>query len=254
MAAVAKVMHRRGRLLAPIACMAMLSAGCATKGDIRDLSLELGALRAQQDSLYREIRRQNAILTDSVRESTEQVRATRAQLSNQIRQLNDVVISLQELLGQTQQRLSELRARSDQAQAPPPEAAPPSAVGGEDAEALYTTGATKLQEKSVTAARMAFQQFLSQYPQHERAPDAQFGLAETYSLEGELAEAVTQFARVAEAYPTSPRAPEALYRAGQISEERKRTSDARTYYQRVVQRYGDSPSARLAQQRLNRLR
>jgi tol-pal system protein YbgF len=101
---------------------------------------------------------------------------------------------------------------------------------------------------------MAFEQFLTQYPQHELAPDAQLGLAETYALEEELADAVEHFARVAEAYPTSARAPEALYRAGQISEDRRRTSEARTYYQRVVQRYANSPSARLAQQRLNRLR
>jgi tol-pal system protein YbgF len=247
------ITNRRGLLLAPIACMAMVLGGCATKSDIRDLSMELGAMRAQQDSLYREIQRQNVILADSVRGGAELIRSTRAQLSNQIRQLNDVVISLQQLLGQTQQRITELRERAEQAQAPVP---PPQATTGEsgDAEALYRTGATKLQEKSVTAARLAFEQFLTQYAQHERAPDAQFGLAETYSLEGELGDAVTHFARVAEAYPTSPRAPEALYRAGQISEERRRTSEARTYYQRVVQRYADSPSARLARQRLNALR
>lgn len=255
MAVVSMIMNRRGLLLAPIACMAMLTSGCATKSDIRNLSTELHALRAQQDSLYREIQRQNIILADSVRGGAELVRSTRAQLSNQIRQLNDVVISLQQLLGQTQQRITELRERAEAAQTPvTPAGQPPADGGGTDAEELYRTGATKLQEKSVTAARLAFEQFLQQFPQHERAPDAQFGLAETYSLEGELGDAVTHFARVAEAYPTSPRAPEALYRAGQISEERKRTSEARTYYQRVVQRYADAPSARLARQRLNALR
>lgn len=249
------VMNRRGLLLAPIACMAMLASGCATKSDIRNVTNELRAMRAQQDSLYREIQRQNIILADSVRGGAELVRSTRAQLSNQINQLNDVVISLQQLLGQTQQRITELRERAESAQTPvTPAGQPPADGAGTDAEELYRTGATKLQEKSVTAARLAFEQFLQQFPQHERAPDAQFGLAETYSLEGDLADAVTHFARVAEAYPTSPRAPEALYRAGQISEERKRTSEARTYYQRVVQRYADAPSARLARQRLNALR
>ncbi|HEY0671904.1 MAG TPA: tol-pal system protein YbgF [Longimicrobiales bacterium] len=253
MVAVTMIMNRRGLLLAPIACMAMLASGCATKSDIRDLSMELGSMRAQQDSLYREIQRQNLLLADSVRGGAELIRSTRAQLSNQIRQLNDVVISLQQLLGQTQQRITELRERAEQAQAPPVQPTQP-AGNAQDADELYRTGATKLQEKSATAARMAFEQFLTQFPQHERAPDAQFGLAETFALEGEQADAVTQFVKVAEAYPASPRAPEALYRAGQISEERERRSEARTYYQRVVQRYGSSPSARLAQQRLNRLR
>jgi tol-pal system protein YbgF len=256
MAAVMMNMNRRGLLLAPIACMVMVVSGCvATKSDVRTLQIDLAAVRAQQDSLYHEIQRQNLLLADSVRGGAELIRTTRAQLSNQIRQLNEVVISLQQLLGQTQQRITELRERAEQADASrQPVVPPPPTASAEGADELYRTGATKLQEKSAASARLAFEQFLTQYPQHERAADAQYGLAETYALEEEWPDAVTQFVRVAEAYPTSARAPEALYRAGQISEDRKRTTEARTYYQRVVQRYANSPSARLAQQRLNRLR
>ncbi len=256
-AVVTKITNRRGRLLAPIACAALLASGCATKSDIRDLQMDIATMGAQQDSLYREIRRQNLLLADSVRGGAELIRSTRAQLSNQIRQLNDVVIAMQQLLGQTQQRITELRERAEQAEQnrqPPSGATPPGGAEATSAEELYRAGAGKLQEKSATAARLAFEQFLTQHPTHELAPDAQFGLAETYVLDEELEDAITNFVRVAEAFPTSGRAPEALYRAGRISEDRKRTTDARTYYQRVVQRYANSDSARLARERLNRLR
>jgi tol-pal system protein YbgF len=246
--------NRRGRWLAPIACMALLGAGgCATKKDVRTLQQELYAMRAQQDSLYREILRQNLLLADSVRGGAELIRNTRAQLSNQIRQLNDVAVSLQQLLGLTQQQILQLRERAESApQAPAPVAQP--SPSPEGAEELYRTGATKLQEKSAAAARIAFEQFLTQYPDHERAPDAQMAVGESYVLDEDLAGAVQAFERVAEAYPTSGRAPEALYRAGQLSEDRRRLDDARAFYRRIVQRYANSPSARLAQQRLNRLR
>ena len=254
-AASARTSNRRGRLLAPIVCAAAVAAGCATKRDVRDMQMELGRMRAQQDSLYQEIRRQNNLLADSVRGGAELVRSTRAQLSNQIRQLNDVVIAMQQLLGQTQQRITELRERAEAAQQQQqPAAQPPGGADAAGAEELYRAGATKLQEKSATAARLAFEQFLTAHPTHELAPDAQFGLAETYVLDKELEDAVTNFVRVAEAYPTSNRAPEALYRAGRISEDRNRRADARTYYQRVVQRYANSDSARLARDRLSRLR
>ena len=254
-AASARTANRRGRLLAPIVCAAAVAAGCATKRDVRDMQMELGRMRAQQDSLYQEIRRQNDLLADSVRGGAELVRSTRAQLSSQIRQLNDVVIAMQQLLGQTQQRITELRERAEAAQQQQqPAAQPPAGADAAGAEELYRAGAGKLQEKSATAARLAFEQFLTTYPTHELAPDAQFGLAETYVLDKELEDAVTNFVRVAEAYPTSTRAPEALYRAGRISEDRNRRADARTYYQRVVQRYANSDSARLARDRLSRLR
>ena len=254
MEAVLKITNRRGQWLAPIACMALVVlTGCATKKDVRTLQEELIAMRAQQDSLYREILRQNLLLADSVRGGAELIRTTRAQLSNQIRQLNDVTVSLQQLLGLTQQQISQLRERAEvaeRAQPAPVQAAPSTATADE----LYRTGATKLQEQSAASARIAFEQFLTQFPDHERAPDAQIGLAETYVMDDDLPGAVKAFERVAEAYPTSGRAPEALLRAGQLSEDRKRLDDARTYYRRIVQRYANSPSARVAQQRLNRLR
>jgi tol-pal system protein YbgF len=246
--------NRRGHRLAPIACvvLSLLTGACATKGDIRDLRMDILALQAKQDSLYRESLRQAGTLADSVRMTSEMLRTTRGQLSNQIKQLSEMLVTMQELMGQSQQRINELRASLERS-SQPPAPTPGMVEGGGDAETLYNAGASKLQERSAAAARVAFEQFLSQYPQHERAPDAQFYLAETYVIADELPEAVKQFERVSEAYPTSPRAAEALYRAGEVSETRKRTSDARRYYNLVVQRYSDSPSARLARQKLSKL-
>jgi tol-pal system protein YbgF len=184
--------------------------------------------------------------------ASEMLRTTRGQLSNQIKQLQDMLVTVHELLGQSQQRINQLREQLERQAPATPAPLPTEAVTG-DADELYRAGATKLQERSAAAARVAFEQFLSQFPQHERAADAQFGLAETYVLDEALPEAVKQFERVSEAYPTSARAPEALYRAGEVSEQRKRTSDARRYYNLVVQRYAGTPSARLAQQKLAKL-
>lgn len=254
--------NRRGHWLAPIACMALvplLLSGCvATKSDVRLLRQDVARLQATQDSLYRESVRQSASLADSVRQTTEMLRTTRGALSAQIKQLQDMLITLSELAGQTQQRIREMREQADralqqqqqqQAQAQTQPSADPA-----QADALYRTGLSKLQEKSATAARIAFEQFLEEYPQHERAADAQFYLAETYVLNEDHADAVTNFERVSEAYPTSTRAPEALYRAGEISEVRKRPDDARRFYNLVVQRYASSPAARLAQAKLTKLR
>ncbi|MGQ0563278.1 MAG: tol-pal system protein YbgF [Gemmatimonadota bacterium] len=251
-----KSTNRRGLMLAPIACLILMTGCVATKADVRRLRADLAALQATQDSLYRESIRQAGALADSVRASAEMLRVTRGQLSNQIRQLQDMLVAVQLLLGQSQQRITQLREQLERQQQPvtatPPLAQPPD--GAPDAGTLYTLGRTKLEEKSAAAARAAFEQLLSQYPQHERAADAQLGLGEAYLIDGDLEEAIAEFEKVAAAYPTSPRAPEALYKAGQASEARDRRSDARRFYDLVVKRYADSPSARLAQQRLRALR
>lgn len=257
MVGLRKFSNRRGRLLAPIVCMMlapMLTACVATKSDVRLLRTDLASLQARQDSLYRESLRSMGLQADSVRMLSESLRQARGQLSNQIRQLQEMLITIQELMGTNAQTVRQLREQIErQQQVTPPAQSPPATSNTTDAATLYATGRTKLAEKSSTAARVAFEELLASYPQHERAPDAQMGIAETYVQDENLAEAVSNFEKVAQAYPTSDRAPEALYRAGQISEERKRTSDARRFYNMVVTRYSSSPSASLARRRLQAL-
>jgi tol-pal system protein YbgF len=250
-----KFTNRRGRLLAPIACMALmpLLSACATKGDIRLLRNDISSLQSRQDSAYRASIRQMREQADSVRALSELLRTTRGQLTNQIRQLQEMTTTLQELLGQTQQRITQLKEQSERQAAPQP-VAPPVTNNTSSADDLYRAATSKLQEGSAAAARVAFEQFLSEYPQHERAADAQLGLAETYVLDDALTDAIPQFVRVSEAYPGSARAPEALYRAGELSERLRRTADARKYYNQIVSRYASSPSASLAKRRLAALR
>jgi tol-pal system protein YbgF len=233
----------------------MLTACVATKSDVRLLRTDLASLQARQDSLYRESLRNMGLQADSVRMLSESLRQARGQLSNQIRQLQEMLITIQELMGTNAQTVRQLREQLERQQQTPPVTTPPAQPGATTADAatLYATGRTKLAEKSSTAARLAFEELLANFPRDERAADAQLGIAETYVQDEDLAEAVTQFEKVAQAYPTSDRAPEALYRAGQISEERKRTSDARRFYNMVVSRYASSPSSSLARKRLQAL-
>jgi tol-pal system protein YbgF len=246
-------------MLAPIACILFMTGCVATKSDVRMLRNDILSLQARQDSLNRASLVQMRAQADSVRMLSETLRTTRGQLSNQIRQLQDLLITVQELMGANAQTVRQLRDQLERQQTAAAAVNPtvPSAQpagSSTEAENLYSLGRTKLDEKSAAAARAAFEQFLQQYPQHERAPDAQFGLAEAMFLDGDLGDAVTQFERISSAYPTSPRAPEALYRAGQISEQRDRRTEARRFYNLVVTRYAGTPSARLAQQRLTALR
>lgn len=245
--------NRRGLLLAPIACVA-LSACVATKSDIRLLRTDMSALQAHQDSLYSMSLRDLRAQADSMRQLTDLLRTTRGQLANQLRQISDMVITLQQLSGQSAQTIRDLQQRIQEQAQQPRENPVPAPANVSSADDLYRAGFSKLQDRSPAAARAAFEQFLADYPSHERAPDAQFYLAETYVIDDALADAVTSFVRVSEAYPASSRAPEALYRAGEISEQRKKLDDARKYYTMVRTRYGTSPSARLAQQKLDRLK
>lgn len=256
---------RSTRLLRRAALPCVLAAaaaagGCATKNDLKQLRGEVVRLQERQDSLYRALLDQNRLLLDTLRMSAQLVVRVRGDLGYQLQQMEEQLIQIQELTGQSQRRLAELRqqweSRSQQLEADPaaPPSTPPDGGAGGDAERLYAIGLQKLEEGAAATARAAFEQVVNGHPTHERAPDAQYQIAETYVAERDHDRAVREFERVVELFPNSARAPQALYRAGVISEERGNISRARVYFNRVQSGYPQSEEARLATDALRRLR
>lgn len=240
------------------AALAAVLAGCATKKDVRTLQQTVLELQARQDSLLGQIQAQNRILLDTLRATGETLVRVRGDLAHQILQLEQQLIQIQELTGQSQRRLAELRQQMEsrgqelgQPAARPDTAATPASG---TAEQLYGIGVQQLQRGAAQTARRAFEQVVREHPLHERAPDAQFNVAETYVLEKQYDTALREFERVVELFPNSARAPTALYRAGLISEEQGNIAKAREYFQRVVSSYARSDEARLARERLTRRR
>jgi len=256
---------RTPRLLGVLALVA-LTAGCATKRDLRDLRSEIVAMQQRQDSLFMVVQAQNALLADSLSANRGALLQVRGDLGRQLLQMEEQLFQIQELTGQSQRRLSELReewerraAQAATSPAAPAEggAAPAQQPGpppsGNTPEELYQAGRQQLERGNVSTARQAFSMILSSNPTHRLAPDAQFSLAETWVQE-DPTRALREFERVQELFPNSPRAPAALYRAGVIARERGDTAKAREYFQRVVRGYPRSDESAAASEALSRLR
>ncbi len=253
---------RRCARVGAVALMALAGAACATKRDIRDLREQMAAMQARQDSLYGVIARQNQALMDSVRQTHELVLRVRGDLGNQLVQMEQQLIQIQELTGQSQQQLASLRQQvSSRGEyfATPPEAqgadsgATAQAGSGTDPEQLYSVGMDQLQRGNASVARRAFETIVQDHATHERAPDAQLQVAETYYQERNYDRAFQALDRVLELFPSSPAAPRAVYRAGIIAEEQGNIPRARSYFQRVLSGWPRSEEADLAREKLRRL-
>lgn len=252
------------------------AAGCATKGDLKDLRQEVRKRAAAQDSALAEIRALASRTLDSVRAHREEFVAFRGDFGRQLLAIEDQLVEIQELTGQSQRGLAELRdemeARRRRLVRPPRGTPGDTAGGGEtgqegpageagarpsgsgtDAETLYNAALKQLNRGSVTTARRGFQEFLRAHSDHALAPDARFYLAETLERENRLEEALEGFLRIPELHPASDRVPDALYRAGLIEEQRGDTDAAAGHFRRVVDGYPDSDAAVLARRRLEEI-
>ena len=250
----------RHAFVAGTAIVALASAGCATKRDVRDLREQMAAMQARQDSLFRALAEQNRALMDSVRQANEMMLRVRGELGNQLVAMERQLIQIQELAGQSQQQLASLRqqvsSRQQQLAAPPAMEQPanePAPGSASSAEQLYRVGKEQLQRGNVSVARQAFAQLMRDHLTHELAPEAQLQLAETYYLERSYDRALQELERVPEVFPGTPAAPRALYRAGVIAEEQGNIPRARSYFQRVISGYPTSEESAMAREKLRRL-
>jgi len=244
-----------------------LTAGCALKGDVRRVELQVEAVRverARADS-------QRATEIDTVRAllRTVQEKLTaqqaylvqlRGDMKTDLLAVQQQLVSVQELTGQSQQRLTELRGRlEEQARQPVPAldtsrggAAVPVGPSGPGPEQMYDLAYQQYRASRYGTARQAFREFLRMFPTHERAPDALYFIGESFA--GENADsAAAVYQQVVKTYATSPRAPSALYKLGFLAEQRGDKAAARTYYARVIASYARSPEANLARDKLQRL-
>lgn len=249
------------RTLVLLAAVVSVSA-CATKQDIRDMQAavtdELRRVAAAQDSLREELSRQSAQAQDSTsRELTD----IRGDLLMTLSRIDRRLGQIEELVGQNSLNISTMRDQVESIRrSGVPEAAPQVergqgalSSGTGEADALYNAAMSQFNRGSLSAARAAFQQFLTQYPSHELAPDAHYYLADVMVQEEQLEDAIDAFQQIGTLFPSSDRVPDALYRIGVLHIDMGNDDQAREVLERVVNTYPDHRAALAAQDRLNAL-
>jgi tol-pal system protein YbgF len=182
-----------------------------------------------------------------------------------MRDLHDQLVQLTEATGQSQQRIQEMRAALEQrARAvPPPSPSPvPTDTIGAKSDSthpasdapgpneLFQIGRDQLARRGYSAARAAFADLLSRYPDSELAADAQFYLGEALAGEGEAAAADSAYAAVVTKYPSSLRAATALYKRGVAQQKGGKTATAKRTFNELIRLYPESDEAALARERL----
>lgn len=244
-----------------------LCAGCALKGDVRKVELQVQTLKtdlaraeaaraAERDSILAAV----AAVQRTLAAQQAYLVQLRGEVKTDLLAVQQQLVSVQELTGQSQQRLTEMRRRlEEQARqpVPGPDAAgapvgPSGNPAGPGPDQMYDPSLQQFRRGSLATARLGFREFLRVYPTHERSPDAWFYVAETFAAEAPDSAAAV-YESLVKAYPNSPRAPSALYKLGLLAEQRTDRAAARAFYARVVAGYPRSDEANLARDKLTRL-
>ncbi len=251
-----RTLSRQGVRIALIGVLA--GAGCATKGDIRVLQEEIGALANRQANELADFETLVRASQDTLSGQTGLYLELRREVLQRLDELHQRILILIEVEGQNQRTLASLRDQVEMMQRAPVVVPDSSEVGlpveeAEGPEAHFEAAVLMYNRGSNVTARRAFDVFLANYPNHELAADATFFLSDLDLQDDRVEEAIEGFMRVPRMYPASPRVPEALYRAALLQDELGETDEARRLLERVIGGFPDSDAAELARGALERI-
>lgn len=256
-----------GRVLL-LSAAALLASSCATKRDVRDMQSEIGArldrLAASQDSLRAIIVQQSVQTQDTLRNTSRELVDIRGDVLNQLNRIANQLDEIEELSGQNSLNISFLRDQMQQSRRPAVSSPVAGTSAGSDAsgamsegtgaaDAMYNAAIRQYNRGSLTAARAAFQQFLTAHPSSDLAPQAHYYLADVLVQQDDLEGAIQEFSRVFELFPSSSSVPDALYRVGLLHSEMGNEAEARAFFERVVNTYPDARVAEFARARLGEI-
>uniref|UniRef100_UPI003F6D6190 tol-pal system protein YbgF n=1 Tax=Pseudomaricurvus sp. TaxID=2004510 RepID=UPI003F6D6190 len=103
-----------------------------------------------------------------------------------------------------------------------------------------------LRQKDYDQAVVAFNGYLTNFPDGRYAANSQYWLGEIRLLQGDLEEARSWFSRLLSEYPDHAKAPDSMYKLGTVYDKLGDAEKARSLLQEVVANNANTNAARLA--------
>jgi tol-pal system protein YbgF len=128
--------------------------------------------------------------------------------------------------------------------------APMRGDGNDAANADYRAAVELVKAGKTTEAVAALRAFLTTYPQHEYADNAQYWLGEAFYANQDYQHALLEFRATIETYPRGNKVPDALLKVGYCYAALGQADKARAVLEQVVNLYPKSEPAALAAKRL----
>lgn len=195
-------------------------------------------------------------LFNQVQENQSQIKQLRGQIEELRYQLDQQRQLAQERYLELEQRIQaagNINAPGNTAQAAQAsvDTGAATAVAGDEGRQAYQAAFAKVQARDFDAAIMAFEAFVSDYPQSSLRPNGYYWLGELHSARGELEPAAQAFTRVIEDYPQSNKVPDTLYKLGLLRARQGQPDASKELLERVQAEYPDSRAADMASDFLN---
>lgn len=204
----------------------------------KDLTAQLEKLQSILDEATKVLKRNSADIGADVQAMQDELRTTRGLITAAKTYTDEVKAGVDRLNTRVDTIEARLAVLEKGGVATPGGGTP--ATNGANPDDLWATGRAAFEASKWDEARDAFKKLVVQFPNHDRADDAQYFRAESYFTQKNYDDAIREYQKVYDKYPTSPLADDALFRAGESAESLKNCTEARAYFGLIKQKYSTS--------------
>ena len=170
--------------------------------------------------------------------------STRASTGSTSQEVSDQMSRLGARLDEVMGRFNRLEQKST---------APSTAAAGTptlDPGAAYEQGAQDLTQGHYTLALQEFRDFVTRFPTHDLADNAQYGVGECFFAQAKFDSASVEYAKVDKSWPGGDKVPAALYKLALCQDKLGQASDSKQTLESLVKRFPLAGEAQLARERL----
>lgn len=238
--------------------------GGEMKQDIDALKLKFAGLNSDIDKLHQEFSFvQGAVESDGhdkaqTRESLKSLSDALTLVNGRLSAVEAKAETLKTSVNTHEKRLAEIQQSRDAAAMQTEKPSTPAVAAAKDAplppEDQYARGYKFAVDKKYDEAIDGLASFLSAYPGHKLASNAQYWLGEAYYAKGDFERAILEFDKVVKNYPKAEKAAAALLKEGYSFDNLGSAKEARVLLESVAEKFPNSSEAALAKKRLKALK
>lgn len=216
---------------------------------------DMASLRGRFEETAQAIKKTNEEITAAKEKTDSEFRARNLESDNRLASLQGQFAALENRLASMETKIASL----EQAKTTPATEESPKQADKQDAkppkpDELYNEALKLTKDKDYANAIEKFGRFLSLFPDHNLASNAQYWIGEAYYAQKDYERAVLEFNEVAKKYPKAKKAPAALLKQGMAFSKLGNKKEARLVLEKVVDKYPKTEEAKTAKKKLKEIK
>ncbi len=232
----------------------------AVNASIDKIKEDMAFIRGRFEETAQTVKKTNEDIVAVHEKTDSELRIHNSELNNKFASIQNQIAALGKRLSSLDEKIVSLEHaktspdRNIQGQASVPEEVPKQADKQEakppKPDELYNEAIKLTKDKDYANALEKFSRFLSLFPEHNLAPNAQYWIGEIYYAQKDYERAVLEFNEVVKKYPKSKKVSAALLKQGIAFSELGNKKEARLVLEKVVDKYPKTEEAKMAKKML----